>query len=119
MAEQPWREEIKDKGLTIEARTVFEKNMDYFINNAEDIELVLSDSLQAQGIEPNVETVLSHISGFVNGTIWYFYLVNYDRALNSDETIDLLNLVKRRSAELKSAFISSRIYPLESEGEKK
>ena len=105
---------VKDKGLTFEARTVFEKNMDHFINNAEDTELAISMSLQVQGIEPNLETVLSHISGFINGTIWCFYRINHERALNSDEIRDLLNLLKRRSAELKSAFISSRIYPLES-----
>ncbi len=102
------------KGLTIEARALFEKNMDSFINNAEETEFFILQSLQAQGIEPNLETVLSHISGFVNGTIWSFYHNKYHRFPNPGEVTDLIKLVKRRSNELRAALMSSRIYPLES-----
>lgn len=98
-----------DRVLTDDARILFEKNMDNFIDDAEHSENAISTHLKYQGIETNLETILSHINGFMSGLIWYYYEVHYNRALNPDEVTDLSNLLKRRASELKNAFMSLRI----------
>jgi len=97
------------KALTSDARILFEENMDNFVNDAENSENAISNHLKSQGIEPNLETILSHINGFMSGLIWYYYEVNYNKILNPDEQRDLSNLLKRRAFELRHSFISLRI----------
>ena len=97
------------KALTSDARSLFENSMDVFIDDAKNSEDAISNHLKSQGIEPNLETILSHINGFMSGLIWYYYEANYNRTLNPDEATDLSNLLKRRAFELRHAFISLRI----------
>ena len=97
------------KNLTSNARILFEENMDNIVDDAENSEIAISNHLKSQGIEPNLETILSHINGFMSGLIWHYYEVNHNRILNPDEQRDLSNLLKRRAFELRHAFVSLRI----------
>jgi len=90
-------------------RVNLEELIDELIDKPKDYERVFSLMLRDLGIEPNLETVLSFIIGWLNGISAEHYRVNYNRSMNKEEVKALINLLKRRAWELRQAFISTRI----------
>lgn len=62
-----------------------------------------------QGIEPTLETVLSHIAGTIFGLANGYYAAGYKRPMNTDEGMELLKFIKRRVYELREEFVKTRI----------
>ena len=97
------------KGLDENARIIVEKNIDSVINEPEQTEKAFRNTLREQGIEPNLETVLSSISGYIEGIVDGFYYHEYNRLMNDDERKELTQLLKRRAFEIRQTFVSTRI----------
>jgi len=97
--------------LDNDARIAVEKSTDKMIKDAKNIDENYKSILIAQGIEPNLETLLSFINGFIFGIVSGIYLFKHKRALNSEETIELINLLKKRTFKLRQAIIYPRISP--------
>jgi len=95
--------------LTDEARIVLEKNIDNILKKPEAAEEIYSIVLREHGIEPNLETVLSFITGFLTGIMQHFYIVAYNRSLNPNEIKTLIALMKRKAFEMRMAFLETRI----------
>ena len=93
-------------------RLSLEETIDNFIKTPVESEEIVSILLEAQGIEPNLDTILSLIAGTAWGLATGFYLKKYKRIMNKDENIELIQLIKRRAWELREAFIEKRINPI-------
>ena len=97
------------KKLDNTARIVVEKNIDSMINTPKETEETYRFIIGDQGIEPNLETILSFVTGMLMGVVDGFYYSKYKRLMDNDERNELLELLKRRAFELRQAFISTRI----------
>ena len=79
----------------------------------EDLRLGLEESIRSvlreQGIEPNLEIVLSYIAGNIFGLAMAWYASKYQRQMNEDEGTAVLRFTKRRAYELREAFIKTRM----------
>ena len=95
--------------LDKEARMVVEQNVDSIIKYPKRTEEAFRKSLISQGIQPNLETVLSMITGFIEGLVESNYIVRHGRHLEDDERNDLNELLNRRAFEIRQALISTRI----------
>ena len=96
-------------GLDKEARIIVEKNIDSIIKNPKKAEESFRVSLIMQGIQPNLETVLSMITGYIEGLVESNYIVRYNRQMNMDERNNLNELLNRRAFEIRQALLSTRI----------
>jgi len=90
-------------------RMMLEKNIDTVIDNPEGTELSYRSMLTFQGIEPNLETVLSYLVGMLIGAADGSYVAYHQRLMSSDERMKVLELLKRRAFELRQAFLRTRI----------
>lgn len=97
------------KDLDDEVRILVEKNIDAIIKKPKEIEEAYRFILREQGIQPNLETILSFITGMLAGIADSFYRFKYERLTNLDEKDELIELLKRRAFELRQAFIGARI----------
>ena len=97
------------KSLDKDARIIVEKNIDTLIKYPKRAEKMYRDSLRRQGIEPNLETILSSIAGYIEGLVEGFYNLKHGRALNEDERNELFDLLHRRAFEIRQAFVGTRI----------
>jgi len=97
------------KDLNKEARSMIETEVDFYLKNPKTVEERARMVLRAQGIEPNLETVLSFIVGWLMAQVSMFYHVRHKRDISRDEFTELVQLLKRRAFELRQAFISTRI----------
>lgn len=96
-------------GLDLDARVGLESTIDKILKDAENWELTFKEVLRTQGIEANLETVLSLIIGALLGQTAQYYIDKYDRRLNKDETKDFEDILKRRAWELRQTFIELRV----------
>ncbi len=97
-------------GLEEDVRAAVEKNVESIIKNPKKAETMFSLFLTAQGIEPNLETILSFINGLLFGMTNDMTVIKYHRSLESEEEIiEIVNLLKRRAWEMRQAFINTRI----------
>ena len=90
-------------------RMWLEREVDKVIKDPKNFENFYSLILQGQGIEANLETVLSFLTGFLTGYIQAMYAVKYDREIKTEELAELIKILKRRAFEMRSAFIGTRI----------
>ncbi|MFH0748674.1 MAG: hypothetical protein V1915_01975 [Candidatus Bathyarchaeota archaeon] len=101
---------IKMVGLDEDVRTVVEKNVDSIIKDPEKSEKRFSLFLTIQGIEHNLETILSFINGLLFGMANDMNVVKNHRSIESEEEVlELMNLLKRRAWEMRQVFIKTRI----------
>jgi len=96
-------------GLDDRARIALESCIDDTFKDLEGYEESVSLILREQGIEPDLESILSFIAGFLNGLAHAYYLREYDRPMNDIELDDLSKIMKRRAWELRQAFMSTRV----------
>lgn len=92
-----------------DVRIKLEKEVDSILKDPKWVEETFSSALRAQGIEPNLETILSFITGLLVGIADGVYFLKFSRSMNSDEIVELVELLKRRAFEIRQAFISTRI----------
>ena len=97
------------KGLDRDARSLVEMEIDGALKDSVNYEKNIRTVLRVQGIEPNLETVLSFITGLIWGRLIGFYSSKYHRHLNRGEMREVSQLLKRRAFELRQVFISTRI----------
>lgn len=90
-------------------RSLVEEEIDNILKSPKETEEDARFVLTLQGIEPNLETVLSSITGMILGRVMQVYRLIYKRKMTPDELIELVELLKRRAFELRQAFISTRI----------
>lgn len=95
--------------LDEDVRMWLEKEVDKVIKDPKRIEGFYSVILKGQGIEPNLETLLSFLTGALTGYIQAMYVAKYDREPTSEERLELVKLLKRRAFEMRTAFVSTRI----------
>ncbi len=96
-------------GLDQDARMGLESTIDKILKDSENWELTFKEVLRTQGIEANLETVLSLIIGALLGQTAQYYIDKYNRRLNRDETQDFEDILKRRAWELRQTFIELRM----------
>ena len=96
-------------GLDAEIRARLEEIIDNILRDKAGIEKSISVTLEAQGIEASLETILSFIAGDTFGVTTGMYYLKHGRSLNEDEMLHYLQILKRRAWELRQAFISTRI----------
>ena len=95
--------------LDNQARNILESNIDDVLKSPSVFEDTSKIMLQVLGIEPNLETTLSIVSGFLNGLIFGYYQIKEHRGMNEQEMLDFLTIMKRRVWEMRQAFIEARI----------
>jgi len=95
--------------LNNEIRTLVEKEVDNILKKPRKMEDSIRLTLSVQGIEPNLETVLSYITGLILGRVLQVYVSIYNREITHNEMNELIQLLKRRAFELRQTFISTRI----------
>ena len=96
-------------GLDREVRGGLELSIDNFLKEPKESERMISIILRSQGIEPNLDAILSFIVGTAFGIVMTIYRIKYNRDMNSQEHANFLELMKRRAWELREAFIAARI----------
>lgn len=97
------------EGLDNNVRSLVEKEIDTILKEPKKMEENVRLALRLQGIEPNLETVLSSITGMIIGRVLQVYGSIYKRDMTRYEMMQLVQLLKRRAFELRQAFISTRI----------
>ena len=80
--------------LDDDARIAVERAIDELIEEPKETEDEVHLILIAQGIEPNLEAVLSYLTGMLFGLISGFYFSKYHRDLNQDEQNELIECLK-------------------------
>lgn len=96
-------------GLDQDARIGLETTIDNILKDAKNWDRIFREILRTQGIEANLETVLSLIIGALLGQTVQFYIDKYKRRLNNDETKDFEDILRRRAWELRETFILVRM----------
>jgi len=96
-------------GLDQDARIGLETTIDNILKDAKNWDRIFREILRTQGIEANLETVLSLIIGALLGQTVQFYIDKYKRRLNNDETKDFEDILRRRAWELRETFIFVRM----------
>jgi len=96
-------------GLDQDARIGLETTIDNILKDAENWDRIFREILRTQGIEANLETVLSLIIGALLGQTVQYYIDKYKRRLNNDETKDFEDILRRRAWELRQTFILVRM----------
>ncbi len=86
-----------------------ESTIDKILKDSENWELTFKEVLRTQGIEANLESVLSLIIGALLGQTAQYYIDKYNRRLDRDETQDFEDILKRRAWELRQTFIELRM----------
>jgi hypothetical protein len=95
--------------LNDSTRTMIEKMIDSWMKDPKVTEKTYRFILEKQGIQPNIETVLSFLTGIIIGTSDGAYAVRYNRLMNVVERKELTELMNRRVSELRQALLSTRI----------
>ena len=92
-----------------EIRVKLEEFLDIILSDRDKFKKSFSIVLEDQGIEANLETILSFIAGDTFGVTTGMYHIKHERSMNVDEMSDYLQILKRRAWELRQAFIGTRI----------
>jgi len=95
--------------LDKEARNWLEREVDSVISDTYSFEAMAKDILSRQGIEPNLETILSFLTGTLTGMVSAHYVAKYKRMPNDAEFLELYSLLKRRAFEMRMAFMNTRV----------
>ena len=90
-------------------RTMIEKMIDSWMKDPKVTEETYRFILEKQGIEPNLETVLSFIAGIIYGASDGAYAVKYERLMNVVERKELIELMNIIIFEIRQALASTRI----------
>jgi hypothetical protein len=93
--------------LEDEFRLILERNIDTILKEPRDTQIGFAQILYDMGIQPDLETILSFITGFLKGTVEAAIINFYERPPNEGEHKDIMELLKRRASELRDALQSA------------
>lgn len=93
--------------LDARLRSILETNIDTVMNEPDKSMKAFNLILKDSGIEPNLESVLSAIVGYIYGIADLWYITNYKKNIPDDEFVEVVKLMKRRAWEMRQAFIST------------
>ena len=93
------------KDLDDAVRMIVEKNIDEILKEPKKYEVAYRSLLRQQGIEPNLEAILSFMTGMMAGLADGLYFGKYDRMTDVDEKRELIKLFGRRAFEIRQAFV--------------
>jgi len=96
-------------GLDKDLRVILEGAFDRLLSEPKEFEEAFSMMLRVEGIEPDLDAILSYISGYMEGLANAYYTIKYDRTMTKEERKEFIDLMRRRAWELRQAFISTRI----------
>ena len=88
-------------------RLLIEKHIDGVLRNPEDLLGAISRNLTSQEIEPKLDVIISHYSGFLYGRAFAYIRRNYNRVITDEERADFNELMARRAMEIREAFIKT------------
>ena len=97
------------KSLDKDVRMSVEEQIDEVFKNPEEWENVIREFLTEQGIEPNLETILSLLVGLTMGQAFQEIKHKFNRDWTKKEARAINALMKRRALELRHLFLSTRI----------
>lgn len=97
------------ESLDDDIRLDIETQIDYIYDEPDEWESLLRGFLKEQGIEPNLETILSMIAGMCLGMAYEQIKEKYDRSWTPEEANAISSLLARRSHELRHRFLSTRL----------
>lgn len=101
---QPCMESLDD-----DIRLDIETQIDYIYKEPKKWESIIRGFLMGQGIEPNLETILSMIAGMCWGMAYELIQEKFDRSWTPEEAKAIRSLLARRSHELRHRFLSIRL----------
>lgn len=90
-------------------RVALEEEIDDMIKDPAEREETIRKILVAQGIDPNLDAILSQFSGWCFHKFWTYYILEYDRNPTDDEIDEYIDLMKRRTWEMRQAFLTTRL----------
>lgn len=88
-----------------DARVILEDNINSIIRDPKAKLDFFSGMLRDIGIQSNVESSLSLISGFLWGLVDTYYAIQVGRKMDADETNDFSELLKRWAPEMRLALL--------------
>jgi len=97
------------ESLDKDIRHDIEVQIDYIYEEPEKWEPMFRRFLIGQGIEPNLETILSMIAGMCVGMAYEQINKKFDRSWTPEEHSAINSLLARRSFELRHRFLSTRL----------
>jgi len=89
-----------------DVRVVLEENINSIIREPRAKFDFFVEMSRGIGIQPNLESLLSLISGFLWGLVHTYYATRVGREMDMDETDDFLELLKRWAPEMRLALSS-------------
>jgi len=90
-------------------RMVIEKNVDGVIDRPDLAESACRRILIAQGIEPDLERILSYFLGMIFGQATMVFNLEKGRDPTIEEYLEISRLLKRRTYEMREAILGTRI----------
>lgn len=90
-------------------RAILENNIDTVMNDPKKFIKTYTIILEASGIDPKLESILSVIVGYLYGLAELWYTNIHQRHINDDEFVEVVKLMKRRAWEMRQAFISTHL----------
>jgi hypothetical protein len=98
---------VEMAGLEDKFRIILERNIDALLKEPQDTQIGSAQILYDMGIQPDLETILSYITGSLKGVVEMAIIDSYGRTPNEEERKDIMELLKRRASELRDAFQSA------------
>ena len=91
--------------LDRDIRLRIEESIDELIKDPKESYEGMAEDLAEMGIQPNLETTLAFITGFIYGLAEGRNIMKRGRVLNASEKEELFDLLRRRSWELRQEFV--------------
>ena len=91
-----------------EIRLFIEKQFDYFYDEPEEWMKIATSVLADQGIQPNLETILSYLVGMTLGGTFEFIRTKFKRDWTDEEAKAVSSLMARRAFEIRQHFAATQ-----------
>jgi hypothetical protein len=89
-------------------RGLLEKRIDEILKQPKSFFDIYTEFLEAVGIEPNLETILSLEMGYIYGVINGAYNMIHNRTMTQEEFSELTRILNLRAYEIRIAIIKAR-----------
>jgi hypothetical protein len=96
-------------GLDTDARIWLEHWIDDLLLFPNETEQYFKSFLKATGIVPEFEALLGTMIGIASGYVQSIYLHKFNRCLESEEILELINLLERRIWEVRQSIMETRV----------
>lgn len=97
------------KPLSEDVRLFIEEQFDHFYNEPDEWLEAASRVLSEQGIEPNLENILSYLVGMTLGEVSEYIKNKFNRAWTNEEARAISELMARRALEIRQQFLSTKL----------